>query len=98
MNELIALLYGECGILHRIESGDEDRVVSAEKDILLDLARKTNEKYHDGTLTTKELFIYIDVLDVLSSFRDIDWIRELTAELHSILMKKVDFLPDEYVI
>ena len=90
MNELIALLYGECGILHRVESGDEDRVVSAEKDILLDLARKTNEKYHDGTLTNEELLIYIDVMDVFSSFQDVEWIRELTAELHSILMNKVD--------
>ena len=90
MNELIALLYGECGILHRIESGDEDRVVSAEKEILLDLARKTNEKYHEGTLTNEELFIYIDVMDVFSSFQDVEWIRELTAELHSILMNKVD--------
>ena len=90
MNELIALVYGELGILNRIESGDEDRVVSAEKEILLDLARKTNEKYHDGTLTTKELLIYIDVMDVFSSFQDVEWIRELTAELHSILMNKVD--------
>ena len=90
MNELIALLYGECGILHRIASGDEDRVVSAEKEILLDLARKTNEKYHDGTLTNEELLIYIDVMDVFSSFQDVEWIRELTAELHSILMNKVD--------
>lgn len=90
MNELIALLYGECGILHRIESGDEDRVVSAEKEILLDLARKTNEKYHEGTLTNEELLIYIDVMDVFSSFQDVEWIRELTAELHSILMNKVD--------
>ncbi len=98
MNELIALLYGEHGILYRIESGDEDRVVSAEKEILLDLARKTNEKYHEGTLTNEELFIYIDVLDALSPFRHVDWIRELTTELHSILMKKVNFLPDEYVI
>ena len=90
MNELIALVYGELGILNRIESGDEDRVVSAEKEILLDLARKTNEKYHDGTLTNEELLIYIDVMDVFSSFQDVEWIRELTAELHSILMNKVD--------
>ena len=98
MNELIELLYGERGILYRIESGREDRVVSAEKEILLDLARQTNRKYHEGTLTNEELFVYIDVLDVLSSFQHVDWIRELTADLHSILMKKVDFLPDEYVI
>ncbi|MBQ8830520.1 MAG: hypothetical protein IJ017_02860 [Oscillospiraceae bacterium] len=98
MNELIELLYGERGILYRIESGEEDRVVSAEKRILLDLARKTNEKYHEGTLTNEELFVYIDVLDVLSSFQHVDWIRELTTELHSVLMNKVDFLPDEYVI
>lgn len=98
MGELIELLYGERGILYRIESGDEDRVVSAEKEIFLDLARKTNRKYHEGTLTNEELFVYIDVMDALSSFRHIDWIRELTADLHSILMKNVDFLPDEYVI
>ena len=98
MNELIELLYGERGILYRIESGREDMVVSAEKDIFLDLARKTNLKYHEGTLTNEELFVYIDVMDVLSSFQHVDWIRELTAELHSVLLKKVDFLPDEYVI
>lgn len=98
MNELVALLYGEGGILYRIESGDEDRVVSAEKKILLDLARKTNRKYHEGTLTNEELFIYIDVMDALSSFYHVDWIRELMADLHSTLLKKVHFLPDEYVI
>jgi len=98
MNELIELLYGERGILYRIESGREDMVVSAEKEIFLDLARKTNLKYHAGTLTNEELFVYIDVMDVLSSFQHVDWIRELTAELHSVLLKKVDFLPDEYVI
>ena len=93
MNELIELLYGERGVLYRIESGDEDWVVSAEKEILLDLAKKTNRKYHEGTLTNKELFIYIDVMNALSSFQHVDWIRELTADLHSILMKNVDFLP-----
>ena len=92
MDELKWLLYGESGILHRIESGREDYVVSAEKQILLDLAKKTNEKYHAGTLTNEELLIYIDVFDVFSAFQDVDWIRELTAELHSILMKKVDFI------
>lgn len=87
MEELIALLYGEGGILHRIECGDEDRVVSAEKKILLDLAKKTNEKYHAGTLSNDELLIYLDVFDVLSSFQHVDWIRELTAQLHSILTR-----------
>ena len=77
MNELIELLYGERGILYRIESGREDMVVSAEKEIFLDLARKTNLKYHEGTLTNEELFVYIDVMDVLSSFQHVDWIREL---------------------
>lgn len=98
MNDPIELLYGERGILYRIESGREDMVVSAEKNIFLDLARKTNLKYHEGTLTNEELFVYIDVIDVLSSFQHVDWIRELTAELHSVLLKKVDFFPDEYVI
>lgn len=87
MDELIVLLYGESGILHRIESGREDHIVSAEKKILLDLAKKTNRKYHEGTLTTRELMIYIDVMDVLSSFQHVDWIRELTAQLHSILTR-----------
>lgn len=87
MEELKALLYGERGVLHRIESGDEDRVVSAEKFILLDLAKKTNQKYHDGTLSVDELLIYIDVFDVFSSFQQVDWIRELTAELHSALTR-----------
>ena len=44
MEELIVLLYGECGILHRIEIGDEDRVVSAEKEWLLNLAKETNRR------------------------------------------------------
>ena len=97
MDELIALLYGESGILHRIESGQEDRIVSAEKKILLDLAKQTNEKYHAGTLSTRELMIYIDVLDVFSSFQDVDWIREITAQLHEILTKKVDLVGDTMV-
>ena len=91
MEVLKELLYGERGILYRIESGDEDRVVSAEKDILLDLAKQTNRKYHDGTLSNEELMIYIDVLDALSPFRHVDWIREICAELHSILMRGVEF-------
>ncbi|MBQ9857493.1 MAG: hypothetical protein IJO77_00680 [Oscillospiraceae bacterium] len=91
MNELIALVYGELGILNRIECGDEDRVVSAEKEILLDLARKTNEKYHNGTLSNDELLVYIDIFDVFSSFQHVDWIRELTAELRSVLMRGVNF-------
>jgi len=91
MNELIALVYGELGILNRIESGDEDRVVSAEKEILLDLARKTNEKYHNGTLSNDELLVYIDIFDVFSSFQHVDWLRELTAELRSVLMRGVNF-------
>lgn len=33
--------------------------------------------------------VYIDVMDTLSSFQHVDWIRELTADLHSILMKFV---------
>ena len=92
MEELIALLYGECGILHRIESGDEDRVVSAEKEWLLNLAKETNRKYIEGTLTVDELMIYIDVFDVLSSFQSVDWIRGITAELHSILTKDAKYL------
>ncbi|MBQ7093395.1 MAG: hypothetical protein IJN84_02700 [Clostridia bacterium] len=90
MEFLKVLVYGEGGILHRIESGDEDRVVSAEKDILLDVARKTNEKYHNGTLSVDELMVYIDIFDTLSSFQHVNWIREITAELHSILMKNVE--------
>lgn len=39
----------------------------------------------------EELFVYIDVMDALSPFQHIDWIRELTTDLHSILMKKVNF-------
>ena len=92
MEELIVLLYGECGILHRIESGDEDRVVSAEKEWLLNLAKETNRKYIEGKLTVDELMIYIDVFDVLSSFQYVDWIREITAELHSILTKDAKYL------
>lgn len=92
MEELKVLLYGECGILHRIESGDEDRVVSAEKEWLLNLAKETNRKYIEGTLTVDELMIYIDVFDVFSSFQYVDWIREITAELHSILTKDAKYL------
>ena len=90
MTELQALLYGELGILHRIESGDEDRVVQAEKWILLDLAKKANRKYHDGTLSVEEMMIYVDVFDVFASFQQVDWIRELTAELHSALTRGVN--------
>lgn len=97
MDELIGLLYGELGILHRIESGREDHIVSAEKKILLDLAKETNKKYHAGTLSCRELMIYIDVLDVFSSFQHVDWIREITAELHEILTKKVDLIGDTLV-
>lgn len=98
MDELIVLLYGEAGILHRIESGQEDRVVSAEKEILLDLAKKTNRKYHDGTLSTRELMVYIDVMDVFSSFQHVDWIRELSAQLHEILMKNIDLIGDTFML
>ena len=92
MEELKVLLYGEGGILFRIENGNEDRVVSAEKMILLDLAKETNAKYHAGTLSNDELLIYIDVFDVFSSFQHVDWIRELTAELHSILTRGAKYL------
>lgn len=90
MTELQALLYGELGILYRIESGDEDRVVKAEKMILLDLAKETNWKYRAGTLSVEEVMIYIDVFDVFASFQQVDWIRELTAELHSMLTRGID--------
>ena len=92
MEELKELVYGEGGILYRIERGDEDRLAIAEKEILIDLAKKTNEKYSAGTLSNDELLIYIDVMDVFSSFQHVDWIRELTAELHSTLTKNIDFL------
>ena len=90
MDELIVLLYGEAGILHRIESGQEDRVVSAEKEILLDLAKKTNRKYHDGTLSTRELMVYIDVMDVFSSFQHVDWIKYVAYVFQNIMWFKYD--------
>ncbi|MBQ4581657.1 MAG: hypothetical protein IJB04_00265 [Oscillospiraceae bacterium] len=81
------LVYGERGILHRIEQGDEDRVVSAEKLFLIEMAKETNQRYHAGTLTNDELLIYLDIFDVFASFQHVDWIRDMTAEMHSILTK-----------
>lgn len=98
MDELIVLLYGESGILHRIESGREDHIVSAEKKILLDLAKETNRKYHEGTLSTRELMIYIDVLDVFSAFQHVDWIRELSTQLHEILTQNIDLIGDTFLL
>ena len=84
---LRVLVYGEGGILHRIEQGDEERVVSAEKEFLIDAAKEANMRYHEGTLTPDELLICLDIFDVFASFQHVDWIREMTADLHSILTK-----------
>lgn len=95
MEFLKVLLYGEGGILHRIETGREEHVVSAEKEMLIDAARETQQKYLEGTLSNEELLIYIDAFDVFSSFQHVDWIREMTAELHSILLKDAKIFTDD---
>lgn len=41
-------------------------------------------------LSVEEMMIYVDVFDVFASFQQVDWIRELTAELHSALTRGVD--------
>ena len=89
MEQLKCLLYGEYGILYRLENVGEDDIVNAEKEELIMLAKRTNEKYHAGMLSNEELMMYFDVFDVFASFQDVDWVRELTAELYSTLTKKV---------
>ena len=88
-DRLRVLLYGEYGMLYRIESGWEEDVVNAEKEELIMLAEETSRRYQEGCLEADELLIYIDIFDVFSSFQDVDWIREMTAKLHSILMRNV---------
>ena len=89
MERLKVLLYGEYGILHRIESGWEEDVVNAEKEELLMLARETCERYKKGCLDNDELLMYIDVFHVFASFQHVEWISDMTDKLHSILMKNL---------
>ena len=86
MEFLKALLYYGNGILFRVDQGDADRVVTAEREMLLDAARDTRKKYLAGTLDNAELLIYIDALNSFSASRQTEWVCEVSAELHDILI------------
>lgn len=92
MEFLKSILYGENGMLFKIESGNADYVHEKEKKYLVDAAKLANEKFKNNTITKEELMIFIDAFDVFASFQNVDWIRELTADVHSALTRGIDFL------
>lgn len=94
MDLLREILYDESGMLYKIESGNEDEVSEADKIYLIKAAEMANERYRKDTITKEELMMFIDMFDVFCAFQNVDWIRELTVKVHSVLTKNLSFIED----
>ena len=92
MQGLVNLLYGESGMLFQIESGCEKNVFDQDKELLVQYAELVNQRYKDNTVAKEDLMIFIDVLDTFSAFQHVDWIRELSARIHSTLTRGIHFI------
>ena len=92
MKELRDILYGEEGILFRIRSGFEGSVTEEEKEKIVALATQSNKKFLANELEAKELMIYIDMIDFLLGYSDIDWIDELITDVTEHLIRNANLL------
>lgn len=95
MDGLVNLLYGEKGILYKVESGNESDVHEHDKELLVKYAELANKRFKENTITKEEMMIFIDVMDAFSSFQNVDWIREITTDIHSALTRGINFIKTE---
>ena len=90
MELLRDILYGEDGMLYQIESGNEDLVSEQDKKNLVYAAKLANEKFKNNTITKEELMVFIDAFDAFVPFQNVDWIRNITVDIHSALTEGVN--------